>query len=275
VGVNVAAAGAVAGLGAAVARRAGRPPVWGLLAASAPGLVLALSRDLAEVVTLAAVMAGVVALQRGRPGLAALAWSGAVLSREQALVVIAGYGLWRVAQLAGLARRGPGEAARAGWDDLPWIVPPLVVAAWQAVLWTSLGELPAASASGHNLALPFGDLVPALGRWAQGDLARLEILTPVQLVLAGVLVAVALWRAAPLLAPPDRWLPVSLGLVTVATVCLARPVWDGPADLRQASDVFSLAWLVLLLGAERPPRWLVGGTALVWLGTAGLRIVAI
>jgi hypothetical protein len=291
VGVNVVAFGLIAGFGAVLADRAGRLPVWGLLVAGAPGLVLALSRDLAEVVTLAALLGGVVALSTGvsglgsgdRPGagldrhrtgsagpvLATLAWSFAVVSREQALVVIAGYGLWR---LAGVVTR----RVRAGVDDLPWVVPPLVFVAWQGVLWASLGELPAAAASGSNLALPFADLVPAMGRWAQGDIARLEILTPVQLVLAGVLVVTAFRFGRARLAPDDGWLPVSLGLTALAAVCLARPVWDGPADLRQASDVFALSWIVLLLGSgQQPPRWLVGATGTVWLATVALRVAAI
>jgi hypothetical protein len=233
VGVNVAAAGVAAGLGAVLAERAGRRALWGLLVASAPGLVFALARDLAEVVTLAAVLCGIVALRRDppepdaargavpperslprgglvartpwvsdaagrsllRPGLAALAWSYAVVTREQVLVIVAGYGLWRLACF--VTRR-----VRPGLDDLPWLVPPLVFVGWQAVLWATLGELPATAAGGHNLTLPFADLVPAIGRWAQGDIALLESLTLVQLALAAMLVVAAFrslecaWRPA-------------------------------------------------------------------------------
>jgi hypothetical protein len=268
VGINVAAVGAISGLGAMVAERARRLPVWGLLLASAPGFVVVLARDLAEIVTWAALLGGIVALQRRRPAIAAAAWSLAVLTREQALVVIGAYGLWR---LVALVRR----QARFGGDDLPWLVPPVVLAIWQCLLWAALGELPLTEAGGSNLALPFTDLVPAIGRWAQGDLGRLEILVPVQLLLGVVLVVAALRWAARALAEPDRWLVLALGLVTLSAVSLAKPVWDGPADLRHASDVFSLSWLVLLLGAEQPPRWLVAATIVVWLATAGLRVVAI
>jgi hypothetical protein len=57
-------------------------------------------------------------------------------------------------------------------------------------------------------------------------------------------------------------------------VSLARPVWDGPADLRTVADVFALSWIVLLR-AEPSPRWLVGATGAVWLATVGVRAVAI
>jgi hypothetical protein len=175
------------------------------------------------------------------------------------------------------ARRGGRVGGRvgAGWDDLPWLVPPLVAVAWQGVLWAHLGELPAAAAGGSNLTLPFAELVPALGRWAQGDLAHLDILAPVQLLLAAALVVTALRQAAPRLPAPDRWLVVSLALVSLAAVSLARSVWEGPANLRHAGDVFALAWVALLGGTGRLPRWLVAGTALVWLGTAALLVAAI
>jgi hypothetical protein len=74
VGVNVIAIGVITGLGAMVAQRGQRPPVAGLLMANATGLVFALARDLSDIVTLAAILAGIVALQRDRTALATLAW---------------------------------------------------------------------------------------------------------------------------------------------------------------------------------------------------------
>jgi hypothetical protein len=268
VAVNVVAAGAVAGLAALLAVRGGKTPVHGLLLASTPGLLMALSRDLAELVTLAALLAGIVALQRGRWQLAALAWSTAVLSREQAMAAVAGYGLWRLVQLV---RR----QVRPGAADLPWLIPPLVGGAWQLVLWARIDELPLAAAGDQNAAVPFGDLVPAVVRWAQGDLARLEALAPVQLALAVALVIAAVWLGRARLAAEDSWLLWSLGLTTLLAVSLGRPVWDGPADLRQVADVFALSWAVLLLGSDRVPRALGGSAVAVWCATAAFRVLAI
>jgi hypothetical protein len=288
VGINIAALAMLAGLGAVLAERAGRPAALGLLVASAPGLVFALARDLAEPLTLAALAGGIVALQqdgspptatgppetevvgttRARPVVAALAWSCAVLAREQALVVVAGYGLWRMTQL--VTRR-----ARPSVHDLPWVLPFLVYVAWQGAVWAAIGQLPSTAATGNNLSLPFTDLVPSVWRWLHGDLPRLERLAPVQLALAGALVVVALHRAAPRVPSPDRWLVVALTLSTAAAVSLARPVWAGPADVRQLSDVFTISWIVLLVASERLPQWLVGASAGVWLATVGLRVVAI
>jgi hypothetical protein len=268
VGINVAALGVLVGLGGVLAQRAGKPALWGLLVASAPGFLFALARDLAEPVTLAALVAGIVALHDRRPGIAAAAWSFAVLAREQALVVIAGYGLWRVVQI-GRGRERPSR------EDLPWVVPGLVFAAWQGVLWAATGELPLTAATGNNLSVPFVDLGYGVWRWLHGDLARPEMLAPVQLVLLAALVVVACREAAARLAPPQQWLAVALALTMLAGVSLSRPVWAGPGDLRQLSDVFVLSWVVLLLGGERLPPWLVGASGGVWLATVGFRVAAI
>jgi hypothetical protein len=123
VATNVLAFGVVAGLGALIAQRAGKLPITGLLVATTPGLVFALARDLSDVVALAGVVAGIVALQRRRYGWATAAWVGAVATREQALVVIAGYGLWRLVTVLrsmsrAHARAGAGEVEHRTDDGL-------------------------------------------------------------------------------------------------------------------------------------------------------------
>jgi hypothetical protein len=345
VGINVVGYGVVAWLGAVLAQRGRKPALAGLVLAAIPGLVFALSRDLAEVVTMAAVLSGALALQRApsaaadgadgsgaaggpapggageaagalalsgapgagdgpspaggagtdagasgrgpgtaiavgtsaggdasssswpRPGWAAVAWCVAVVSREQALLVVAGYGLWRVWLLV----RG---RVRPGRADLPWVVPPLVFAAWQGVLWLRLGKLPLADSS-TNLAWPFTVLVPTVGSWFRGELDTWDRVVPAQLALAVVLVVLAVAWGRRLLAPDDRWLLFSLPVVVGFGASLGRPVWIGPADLRQVIDVFTVSWLVLLLCPRRLPPWLLGATAAIWLATAAVRSYAI
>jgi hypothetical protein len=268
VAVNVLAYGAVAGLGAVLARRGGRSAMAGLLVAATPGLVFALSRDLSDVVALATVLAGIVAVQRGRWGWATVAWTGAVATREQALVVIAGYALWRLAGLVG-------RRARPAAADLPWLVPPVVVVALQLLVWARIGKLPIVAAQESNFTYPFGALGPALGDRLRGDMPAWDAMVPFQLALAVALVALAFRYGRPLLAEGDRWLLVSLGLVTVMAVSFGERVWEGPSDLRQVLDVLALSWVVLLATPRRLPPWLVVAAALVWLGTAATRAYAI
>lgn len=304
VAVNVLAYGAIAWLGAIVAqstvlrvRRAGdgdgagdevdpsatgdgaqvdeaddvgvrRSAMAGLLVASTPGLVFALSRDLSDVVALATVLAGVVAVQRGRWGWATVAWVAAVATREQALVVIAGYALWR---LAGLVR----ERARPALADLPWLVPPVVVVGLQLLVWARIGKLPIVAAQEQNFTYPFGALGPALGDWVRGDTAAWDDMVPFQFALAVALVVLAFRYGRHLLPEGDRWLLVSLGLVAAMAVSFGERVWEAPSDLRQVLDVLALSWVVLLATPRRLPPWLVVATALVWLGTAATRSYAI
>ena len=294
VAVNVLAFGAVAGLGALIAQRAQRPPLVGLLVATTPGLVFALARDLSDVVALAALLAGVVALQRGRPGWATAAWVGAVATREQALVVIAGYGLWRVVTVAQTWRRSrlvptvpapegrciqrpsgagteEGSVAGFGVADLPWLLPPVVVAGLQMLVWARVGELPYIDAQDSNFTYPFGALGPALWDWVRGDTQPWDDVVPFQFGLAVALVVLAFKHGRELLPEPDRWLLVSLALVVALAVSFGVKVWDGPSDLRQVLDVIALSWVILLTTPRRMPPWLMGAAGIVWLATAAMR----
>jgi len=267
--VNVLAFGAVALFGGMIAERAGRPALSGLLLASVPGLIFAVARDLPDVVTLAVLLAGVVALQRQRWAWATVAWTLAVLSREQVLAAIAGYGIWR---LVALVRRRVSLSAA----DLPWLVPPVAAVLWQLVGWMRMGELPIAAANDSNTTFPFGVLGPTLVDWARGDIPPWDDMVRFQFPLAVVLVALAVGRGIRReLGEGDRWLLVSLGLVVLMAVSLGKRVWSGPSDLRQVLDVFALAWVVLLSSPRRIPAPLVAATILVWFGTAAVRCYAI
>lgn len=312
VGVNVAAVGAIAYAGALIAARGGSPPVWGLALAAAPGLVLALGRDLAECVTVACLVGGLAALQRGRPLVAAGAWALAVLTREQALLTVGAYAAWRLYAIgrarvsdraaAGAGRPGTtgpaptigpagptrdatpptaaaatlGVAARPGPGpaDLPWLAPIVVFLAWQGVLWQSTGQLPLAAAGGTNLVPPFSDLLPGLVAWARGDLGRIHAVAPLQ--LAGVVaLLVAAARAARSVPAADRFPVVALGVATVAGTCLAASIWRDPSDMRHLVDVSVMSWVVLLIARTEPPRWAGAVTGLVWVATVAARVVAI
>ena len=127
VGVNVAAFGVLAGMAAAFARDRGHAAVAGLLVAASSGLVMSVARDLCEVVMVAAVVAGVVAVGRRRYGWAALAWAVAVLAHEQAVYVVAAYGLYRLAVDVRRDRRlgaptwpGPSRAWRSSAARPSW-----------------------------------------------------------------------------------------------------------------------------------------------------------
>ncbi|GAC1441403.1 MAG: hypothetical protein NVSMB55_09050 [Mycobacteriales bacterium] len=231
--VNVLGLGLLALLSALLARDAGRKPVAGLLVAGFFGFCTSLGRDLTEITTVALLVGGILAWRRRRPGVAVLAFSAAVLSRESALLV---YAAFMLGQLTGSPRRT--------W--LLALVPPLSFAGWQAVCAAGLGEVPLLSSSGKNLGLPFSHLVPAAGGWL-ADAARLDragLINSGQLLALAVVVAAAGLSLRRSNAP--RGLKASWVVSLLLVVCLSGNVWVGPADFRTAAELHATSALLLL-----------------------------
>lgn len=288
VGVNVAAVAAIGGMGGRLARDAGHPAAYGLLVAAAPGLVMPLGRDLAECVTVACLLGGLLAVRGGRVALATGLWSYALFTREQALLTIGAFALWRL--LPPLRRAlgaapdrphptpatGPAlvTAPPPGRADLAWVVPVLVWVGWQALLWHDTGGLPAASAGGNNLVPPFSALVPGLGDWVTGGLPRLHVAAPLQLA---TVVALCVAAARVVRAIPDDlgYVALALALAAAAATCLATSIWRDPSDMRHLVDVSLWSSVVLVVARPAPARWVPTLAAVTWAATAAVRLVAI
>ncbi|MDX6266566.1 MAG: hypothetical protein QOD70_1306 [Frankiales bacterium] len=231
--VNVLGLGLLALLSALLARDAGRQPVAGLLVVGFFGFCTSLGRDLTEITTVTFLVAGVLAWQRGRPVLAVLAFSAAVLSRESALLLYAAFVL---VQLTGMTRR----------TRLLALLPLLAFAGWQVVCTAATGDIPMLSSGGKNLGLPLRDLVPAGGGWF-GDAARLDragLITSGQLLALGVLVAAAGLSLRRSLAP--RGVQAAWVVALLLVVSLSSNVWRGPADFRTAAELQAASAVLLL-----------------------------
>jgi hypothetical protein len=265
VGANLLGIGAIAAVVAAQCRRSGHHPLLGLLVAGSSGLVMALSRDLTEVLMVAALLAGMVALDRRRPWLATAGWSAAVLVHEQALVVIGAYAVARVVHLV-RTRERPGAA------DVPWVVPAVVYAGWQLVCLAAWDQAPLAESGSKSLAAPFVGLAGLVRDWLSGDIARQEVLVPLQLLLVVALAVAALRTTLPAEQAWHRW---AVGVACLLPVLLSYNVWKGPAELRQFVILPVVAWVVLVEGPAGPRRWLTGLAVVVTCATMALRVVAI
>lgn len=257
--VNVLALALLALLAAVLARDAGRFPAAGLLVAGFFGFATTLGRDLTEIVTAVLLLAGLLALRRDRQALAALAFSGAVLSRESAVL------LYAVLAAVELARRP--ALGRAAWAALPVAV----FVAWQAVCVAVVGQVPLLSSSGKNLVLPLQDLLPAAVGWVGGAAAlqRADLITSGQLAALVVLVGaagLALRRSAALPGVKAAW----AGAVLLVAG-LSENVWKGPADFRTASELAVLS-AVVLLESRAPLRVPAAGLALAGTGTVLFRV---
>lgn len=282
--VNLTSTGVLSLLLAVTARRHGVSPWVGALAALWPGLLFAVGRDLAEPGSALLVVCGLAAVGRGRPGVAGLAWAGAVLWREQALVVPAAYGCWWLLTLL----RRPGSAVSAGALSAraisAWAAPLTVFLAWQAVAARAVGDVPLLDSGAKNVVVPLTGLLPEATAWVQGHDGIAGLVWLVELV-----VALAIVTAAVVLGLRDRrWEVVAVIAGLLLVLSASRNVWGGPAHLRYATDLVATAWFVLVsprrqeddspsgvLAPARPrssPRWarLSGGLIAAQMAAAAL-----
>jgi hypothetical protein len=270
--VNVSAIGALAGVCGALAREAKRHPLWGLMIAGYWGFLWTISRDLTELVETLFVCAGILAIRKGRPVLAAIFLSVAVLSRETVLLLLAAIFLARlISQLPRLATRlqatGPGSELpgpppiasspgrgtgvrwRPGTEDLTWIVPVLVFAAWQAAVLARTHHLPIHASGDANAGIPFVGMVDGLTHYlpripSTGALlwvGELGILTVV-----GALAAVSLSSTSAPLHERIAW--IFYGILTVS---LATGIWEGDVGFRSLDDFFVFSCILLLFSKVR------------------------
>jgi hypothetical protein len=256
--VNLAGVGALALLGARLARRLGRPPVLGGALAVNPVTVQAVARDTAEVVALVLVVSAVLLLLDQRLAAAGLALLGAALTRETTLLVVAGLG---VAVLVGMtrARRLPsaGECLLVGVPALAWV-------AWQLYELSVWGTLPVGAGDSRigpplaGLRIAVADAVatgPDLrdAAWLLGPLAVVVLLAAAQLRSS----------AAPLGLKVGHLLSLALLL------CLTRAVWVVPAGwMRAGLEVMVLSVVVLWAAPGRRSGLVSAGTAGLLVGCA-------
>lgn len=255
IAINVASLGALAFLGALEARRSGRTGWLGLSVAAVPAFVYSLSRDLSEPMACALLLAAVLALRRERWGWATAAFSVAVLTREQILVVVGVYALFRLWKLV---RR----EAVPGTADLAWVVPGVCFVGLQLAILSVTGAVPLQESGGSNSTLPFVDLAPAVRDWASWlpgvtwprvagvpipvVLEQVRALPELALVVALVVVALVVRLPA-----GRRWEQAAVVVLALLAASLARVVYENPADLRTIADLAILSWAVALAGASK------------------------
>lgn len=257
VAVNIAAIGALGWLGARFALDGGRHALAGLLVPGYFGLITSLSRDTAEPLAAACLLAGLLAVRARRPVLAAFFLAYGALTRETVMVAVAAIAILRV---IGMARR----RVRPGRDDLAWVIPAAVFAAWEAVVKLATGSIPLLADGGRNAGAPFIAPFQAfrhnlghvhLHEFEQYDLWFLEL---------AILVAFAV---AALLCLRSTSAPVHERLAFVlylAEICVVTPsTWNSlDADMRSFIEVYLLA-VIILLGTPRRPlgAWLLPSLA--------------
>lgn len=267
IAVNVLCLGALGWVSGAIAKDSGRHAAYGLLLVGFWGYMFSLSRDTAEIPAAAFMLAGLLALRRRRPWLAALAFGASVLTRETVLVVVAAVGLHHIwtRLRRGRTEEYPGFGAYAAW-----IAPGAAFLAWQAVVKARGGHLASRSDLAHNLGLPFVGIASALWRDALAVDQPPAYRDLAELIVFGALV---LWAARCLRqsSNPARE-KLALGLMAGLVVSLAPVNLVNRASQRSLDQLFLLASLVLL-GSSRRLRSLGFAVALIWLVLAAHVVV--
>jgi hypothetical protein len=263
---------ALVGLGFAAARLAeetGNPPWLGILPPVFGGFMMAAGRDLAEPLAGLLVVVALLAMLRRNWPLYALAITGAILSREDALIAAAVAGVTAVA-LDLRARRWP--AGKWFWLALPG----LVFVAWQWVLWRHWGKVPVLDAPPNRGAFGLGFLEaifvqPIREGFAEGSVRLLSLGWNVWL---GILAARTFF-----LPPPARreeshtryvlyWLRGAWVAEIVLCLTLTNWVWgDDWAMMRVLARWSVLGLTMLFLYRRRPDRGFLCLTFLVFAGT--------
>jgi hypothetical protein len=241
--VNVLAFAFLALLAATLARDSGRPAWAGLLLCAPLGVAISIGRDLTEVVTACLLVGGLLAWRRDRRGWALLAFTGAVLSREPALLL---YGAFAGGELVAMTRASGRPRLRllAGCA-----VPVLAFVTWQLVCWAAVGRVPLLVSGGKNAVLPGMDLLPAAAGWLR-DALRLDVVAAItvgQLAALLVLVVAAGTRLRTA-AVGER---IAWGAALLLFLSLSQGVWRGPADFRTATELQVLSGVVLLRSPGR------------------------
>jgi hypothetical protein len=257
--VNVAAIGALGWLGGVIARQAGRHALVGLMLPAYFGIITSLSRDTAEPLAAACLIAGLLAIRARRPVLAALLLVYGVLTRETVMVAVVAIAAVRV---IGLLRRQ--QPARPGLDDLPWLLPTVAFFAWQVVVKAATGSFALLADGGRNAGKPFVAPLKALEhnlahfnvqRFDQVDLWFLQV----AILVAFTLAALACLRSTN--APLHERLAFVLFIVEI---CVVTPsTWNSlDSDLRSFIEVYLLA-VIILLGTPRraSSTWLLSSLA--------------
>ena len=263
VAVNVAAMAAMGVVGAMLARDGGYHALCGLLLPMYFGLLTSVSRDTAEPVACAFLLAGLLAMRRRRPVLAGVLLACGALTRETAMVAVAAIALVRCVTLV-RRREWPGRT------DFAWLLPAIAFPAWELVVKFATGNLPLLADGDQNAGAPFAAAFDAVRRnigqlsWTEFTNVDCWVLEFAVLVVVATLALCCLRRTR---APMHERLALIGYLVEI---CVVTPsTWNSlNADLRSFVEVYLLAVLVLLsVPRTRRNSWLLP-LAAAWAGPA-------
>jgi hypothetical protein len=199
--VNVLAVLGATAVTTAYARRCGRSPAWALVVGLCPGLLVATSRDLSDVVATAFMVAGLICFNRSRAKSAGLLLSVAVLAREPMALAVLAVGVeltWCCVRVLPTWSQA-GAILRRSWPAV--VLPAGAYIGWKLYV-TSLALPVVHGSSGSSVDTPIwppfnGLRLAAEAAFSGGGPGAVFILAYIALTVIGILVSIALLRRGP------------------------------------------------------------------------------
>jgi hypothetical protein len=259
---NVLAAAVLGLAGGLLATSSGRHALWGLVFPLYWGYLWTIGRDLSELTTAALVILALAALARRHPVWAGLAFLGAILSKETAVLLVGTLAVgavwvrWRgnastSPTLSAPAPGGGGITLAPRRADLAYLIPLVGFVVWQSVLWRATGKLPILESGGENLGPPFVGLFHGIAHYVSAfpDVGATIWLGELAVIAIVGVVTVRSRGGTPLELQMLWVVSVALG------ICAAAGVWLGDVGFRSLDDIYLLSWVLLLIHPGRLVPW--------------------
>jgi len=241
VAVNVTALGTIGWLGGAFARQGGHHAAWGLLLPAYFGLLTSVSRDTAEPVACALLLAGLLAIRYRHSVLAGVLLAFGVLTRE---TVIVAAGAVAAVRLVAICRR----RQRIGRPDLAWLLPAAAFITWEVVVRAVTGSFPLDADDDRNAGTPFIAAYDAVRNnlhnlsWTEFTWTDIWLLEFAVLIVVAAMALACLRRSR---GPAHERVALVGFLIEILVV--TPTTWNSlNADLRSFVEVYLLAVVVLL-----------------------------
>lgn len=234
---------------------------WGLLGPFYFGFALSTGRDLTEVSGSAMVIVALVLIRRERFGYAAAILAYAVITRETAVLIAGGLGLYWLWSNRHLFSRGrPRNDSPYPW--FLWLIPSITYFAWQIVTYENVHQVSLKSDISSNLFVPLAAPVESLASHLStlGSLASLLWLGQSAVWGIALLITAALLRSS----NAKPWEKLTWAIAAIFSLSLSSAIWANDNYLRSVSLVWILALPILF--ESKPARKFVGSiTAIAWV----------
>jgi hypothetical protein len=255
--------GVFAGL---LAQSFGHHALWGLVLIVWPGFAYSFALDTAEILAVTCLAGGLLALRSNRTSWAAIGLSGAVLTRESTVAVVAGL---FIAAAFVIVRRDAANRRTAVRTLLASGIAGTAFIGIQVYGRVQFGDWPLHSSGEQNVGAPFSGIAGNIHRlWPLNTPhLLLEASTTLLITAVGVAATVVLLRSGATTAEKVGWIFAGLMLIAITGP------WVGASSTMRASTEFALMAAVVIAGARltRMQRLLgaalLAFTAIIWIAT--------